>query len=71
VLNGFTFGRNVALAAFGRARPAPAGRRWQRRMDAAISVLAAVPAMLFALPIELAAAAARRGAAIRLRTELL
>ena len=26
VLNGFTFGRNVALAALGRGRAAPAGK---------------------------------------------
>lgn len=71
VLNGFTFGRNVALAALGRARAAPAEKRWQRRMDAGISVAVAIPAMLFALPIELVAAACRRGAVTELRTELL
>jgi hypothetical protein len=71
VLNGFTFGRNVALAALGRAEGAPAGKRWQRRMDAGISVVVAVPAMLFALPIELVAAACRRGAALKLRIDLL
>jgi hypothetical protein len=71
VLNGFTFGRNIALAALGRAQAAPAGKRWQRRMDAGISVVVAVPAMLFALPMELIAAAFRRGAALKLRTELL
>jgi hypothetical protein len=71
VLNGFTFGRNVALAALGHARAAPAEKRWQRRMDAGISVAVAIPAMLFALPIELIAAASRRGAATELRTELL
>src|SRR4051794_26254049 len=71
VLNGFTFGRNVALGALGRAEAAPAGKRWQRRMDAGISVVVAVPALLFALPMELIAAACRRGAALKLRTELL
>jgi len=71
VLNGFTFGRNVALAAFGRARAAPAEKRWQRRMDAGISVVVAAPAMLFALPIELIAAACGRGSALKLRVELL
>ena len=40
-------------------------------MDAGISVVVAVPAMLFALPMELIAAACRRGAALKLRTELL
>jgi hypothetical protein len=71
VLNGFTFGRNVALAALGRGDAVPAEKRWQRRMDAGISVIVAVPAMLFALPMELIAAACRRGAALTLRTELL
>src|SRR5829696_5018223 len=64
VLNGFTFGRNVALATMGRAEGAPAEKGWQRRMDAGISVAVAVPTMLFALPIELAAAACRRGAVL-------
>jgi hypothetical protein len=71
VLNGFTFGRNVALAALGRGLAAPAEKRWQRRMDAGISVVVAIPALLFALPVELIAAACRRGAALRLRIELL
>jgi hypothetical protein len=71
VLNGFTFGRNVALAALGRGKGVPAERPWQRRLDALISVAVAVPAMLAAVPIELAAAALRRGSAVRLRIELL
>jgi hypothetical protein len=71
VLNGFTFGRNVASEALGRGRAATAEKAWQRRMDATISVLVAIPAMLFALPIEAIAAACRRGGALRLRIELL
>jgi hypothetical protein len=71
VLNGFTFGRNVALGALGRAQATHAERRWQRRMDIWISVVVAVPAMLFALPIELVAAAFRRGAVLKLRLGLL
>jgi hypothetical protein len=71
VLNGFTFGRNVALAALGRAATVPAERRWQRRLDALISVVVAVPALIAAVPLELAAAATRRGSAISLRCELL
>ena len=71
ILIGFTFGRNVALGALGRAEPVPAGEPWQRRLDAAISVLVAVPAMAFALPIELAAAALRRGSVLRLQLTLL
>jgi hypothetical protein len=71
VLNGFTFGRNVALAALGRAAATPAERPWQRRLDAAISVVVAVPALLVALPMELIAAALKHGSAISLRLELL
>jgi hypothetical protein len=71
VLNGFTFGRNVALAAIGRAAATPAERPWQRRLDAAISVVVAVPALLVALPMELIAAALKSGSAISLRLELL
>jgi hypothetical protein len=71
LLNGLTFGRNVALGALGRASAVPASRPWQRRLDAVISVLAAIPALIVALPIELAGAPLRRGGAIRLRFELL
>lgn len=71
LLNGLTFGRNVALGALGRAAAVPAGRRWQRRLDAAISVLAALPALIIAIPLELAAAATKRGSAVTLRFELL
>lgn len=71
LLNGLTFGRNVALGALGRGRAAPAGLPWQRRLDAAISVLAALPALLVALALELLAAALGRGSAVALRVELL
>jgi hypothetical protein len=71
VLNSVTFGRNVALGALGRAEAAPAGRRWQRRIDALISVVLAVPAMVIAMPLELSGAAVGRGAAISLRLQLL
>jgi hypothetical protein len=71
VLNGFTFGRNVALGAIGHAEAVPAQRPWQRRIDALISVLVAVPALLVAVPLELAAAAFRRGGAVCFSTELL
>jgi hypothetical protein len=71
VLNGFTFGRNVALAALGRGAAATAGRPWQRRLDGLISVVVAVPAMLVAVPLELIAAIFRRGGAVSLRLELL
>ena len=72
VLNGFTFGRNLALAALGRGEAVPAEKTWQRRLDGLISVLVAIPAMLVALPLELAAAILfRRGAALSLRAEVL
>ena len=71
VLNGFTFGRNVALGAIGRSAATPAPRRWQRRLDGLISVVVAIPAMLVALPLETAAAAFGRGSAVKLETKLL
>ena len=71
ILNGFTFGRNVALGALGRSAAVPAEKPWQRRLDGLISVLVAVPAMAFAVPIELLAAALGRGSVFRLRFELL
>jgi hypothetical protein len=71
ILNSVTFGRNVALGALGRSSAVPAARPWQRRLDAAISILAAIPALVVALPIELIAAPLRRGGVIRLRFELL
>jgi hypothetical protein len=71
VLNGFTFGRNIALAAFGRGTAVTAERPWQRRLDGVISVVVAVPAILAAIPLELIATLFRRGGATRLRFELL
>jgi hypothetical protein len=71
ILNSLTFGRNVALGALGRGEAVPAERRWQRRIDALISVVLAVPAMVVALPLELAGAAVGRGGAIALRLRLL
>jgi hypothetical protein len=71
ILNGFTFGRNVALGALGRAGAGPAERPWQRRLDAMISVAVAIPAMIFAIPMELLAATLRRGGATKLELELL
>lgn len=71
ILNGFTFGRNVALGALGRGAAVPAAKPWQRRLDALISVVVAIPAMLVAIPLELIAAALRRGGAVSLKLELL
>jgi hypothetical protein len=71
LLNSVTFGHNVALAALGSGRAAPAEERWQRRIDALASVVLAIPAAVFALPVELAGAVFRRGAVVDLRFELL
>jgi len=71
ILNGFTFGRNVALGALGRAQAVPAEQPWQRRLDTLIAVVVAIPALLAALPLELIAAALRRGGAVTLKFELL
>ena len=71
VLNGFTFGRNVALAALGRGTAASAERPWQRRLDALITIVVALPAFIAAVPLELIAAIFRRGSARSLRLDLL
>jgi hypothetical protein len=71
MLNSVTFGHNVALGAFGRARSAPAKRPWQRRIDALASVVLAIPAALVAVPVELTGGLVGRGAVVSLRFELL
>lgn len=71
VLNGFTFGRNIALGKIGRSAAVPAERPWQRRLDALICVVVAIPALLVAVPLELISAALKRGGAVSLRLELL
>lgn len=71
ILNGFTFGYNVAFAALGRGRAAPAERAWQRRLDALISILVALPALVAAVPMEAIAAAFGKGSAIETTTEVL
>lgn len=71
VVNGFTFGRNVALGALGRTEPILAERPWQHRLDLLITVAVALPALLVALPMEGIAAALGRGSAIDLETEVL
>lgn len=66
LLNSFTFGHNVALGRLGRSLATPAPSPWQRRVDAAVSVLAAPVVMIGALLLEGAAALAGRGGAIQL-----
>ncbi len=71
ILNGFTLGRNVALGALGRSKSVPAEKPWQRRLDTFVTVAVAIPALLVAVPMELAAAALRRGGTTTLKLELL
>lgn len=71
LMNSVTFGHNAALGALGRGGAAPAPRRWQRRIDALASVVLAIPALVVALPIELAGGLSGRGAVLSLKFELL
>ena len=71
LLNSVTFGHNVALAAFGRARGVEADQPWKRFIDALASVVLAIPALAIALPVELAGGLFRRGAVVDLELELL
>lgn len=71
ILNGFTFGRNIALGALGHSKAVTAEQPWQRRLDAFVTVVVAVPALLVAIPLELVAAALRRGGATALKLDLL
>lgn len=71
ILNGFTFGRNVALDALGRGAGTPAEKPWQRRLDALICLVVAIPTLLVAVLLELPAAALGRGSAITLETKPL
>jgi hypothetical protein len=71
LLNSVTFGHNVALAALGSGVAAPADKPWKRRIDALASIVLAIPAMIIALPIELAGGVFRRGAVLRVRSQLL
>jgi hypothetical protein len=66
MLNSFTWGRNVALGAIGRAQPAPAAKRWQRAMDTTISILATPLVLVAALLSETAAGLVGRGGVLEL-----
>jgi hypothetical protein len=71
LLNSVTFGHNVALGALGRSQAAVAKQTWQRRIDGLISVVLALPALILAIPLELAGATVGRGAVVSLRFQLL
>jgi len=70
LLNSVTFGRNVALGALREVPAVTAARPWQRRIDALASIVLAIPALLIAIPVELAGGLSRRGAVVSLRLEL-
>jgi hypothetical protein len=70
LLNAFTFGRNVALGAIGRAAPVPAARGWQRGLDTAVSILATPIVLLAAALLETGAGAFRRGGVLELTLRL-
>jgi hypothetical protein len=70
MLNAFTWGRNIALGAFGRATATPARQPWQRALDVLISVLASPVVFVAAVLLESGAAAAGRGGALELRLRL-
>jgi hypothetical protein len=70
LLNSVTFGRNVALGALRGAPGVPAPEAWQRQIDALASIVLAIPALLVAIPVELAAGIARRGSVLSVRVEL-
>jgi hypothetical protein len=71
LLNSVTFGHNAALGTLGRAKAAPAKHAWQRRIDGLASIVLAIPALLVAIPIELAGCLLGRGSVVSLRFELL
>jgi hypothetical protein len=71
LINSVTFGRNDAFGALGWGEASRAAKTWQRRIDALISVTLALPALLIALPIEIAGAPIDRGAALSVQIEHL
>jgi hypothetical protein len=60
----------VALGALRGAPAVPAVERWQRQIDGLASVVLAIPALLIAIPVELAGGLFRRGAVVSVRVEL-
>jgi len=71
LLNSVTFGHNAALGALRGEPSMPPPEPWQRRIDALASVVLAIPALLVAIPVELAGGLTGRGAVYTVRTELL
>jgi hypothetical protein len=77
LLNSVTFGHNVVgvtVLGQGPGVPTPgipAPEPWQRQIDVLASCVLALPALLIAIPLELAGGLFRRGSAYELRLELL
>jgi hypothetical protein len=71
LLNSVTFGHNVAATYFREGPGIPASEMWQRRIDGLGIGVLAFPAILIAIPLELAGGIFRRGAVYELRLELL
>jgi hypothetical protein len=70
LLNSVTFGHDVALGALRGLPSRPAAEAWQRRIDALASVVLAIPALLVAIPVELAGGLLGRGSVISVQVEL-
>jgi len=70
LVNSFTFGHNIGLAAIGRGVPEQATRAWQRRLDVLISVATAPLVLIAALLMESAAGLTRRGGVVELTLRL-
>lgn len=70
LLNSVTFGRNVGLAALGRAAATPAGKPWQRRIDVVTSIVLSVPVLAASLLLESVAAIGGRGGVVELSLRL-
>jgi hypothetical protein len=70
-INMFTFGHNLALGALGKASSTPARKPWRQWLDRFITVVLAVPSMLFAVPIELIGGLFRHGGAYRVTFKVL
>lgn len=70
LLNSFTFGRNLALGAAGRATAVAARRRWQRALDWLVSVVLALPLLVVAFLLESGSALAGRGGVVDLTLRL-
>ncbi len=70
-INMFTFGQNVVLGSLGRTHLVTGDRGWKRLLDWFISVVLAVPAMVFAVPLELIGIAMRKGSVARSSVQVL